>query len=81
MGNFCSECGSPLKGRSKPPGGSKAAKSAQAAPKAPRGPSAYNKRYSKAFKKHQVRFKKKSGGWKKNGYRSAVKAAHQEAGR
>lgn len=81
MGNFCSHCGASLGGRSKAPGGRKAPSPAKAATKAPRGPSAYNKRYSKAFNKHQGRFKKKSGGWKKGGYRAAVKAAHKEAGK
>jgi len=40
---------------------------------------AYQRRYKKAFKMVSKRFKLKSGKWKKNGFRSAVKAAHKEA--
>jgi hypothetical protein len=80
MANFCSQCGASLGSSSKAAATpSKTAK--QATAKKPRKPTAYNKRYSKAFKKHSPRFKKKSGGWKKDGYRSAVRAAHKEAGR
>lgn len=48
------------------------------APKAKRTrkPSAYSKRYGREFSKHAPRFKNKRGGWKKNGYRSTVRAAH-----
>ncbi len=42
--------------------------------------SAYSKRYSKAFDKIANDFKKKNGEWKKNGFRSAVRAAHKLAG-
>lgn len=42
--------------------------------------SAYSKRYSKAFDKVAKDFKKKNGEWKKNGFRSAVRAAHKLAG-
>ena len=41
--------------------------------------SAYSKRYGKAFKKVAPRFKKKAGGWKKNGFKNAQKAAHKLA--
>jgi len=40
---------------------------------------AYGRKYKKAFKMVSKRFKLKSGKWKKNGFRSAVKAAHKEA--
>ncbi len=51
-----------------------------AAEKKPRKASAYNKRYSKAFQKVSKTYKKKNGEWKKNGFRSAVRAAHKLAG-
>ena len=46
----------------------------------PRKASAYSKRYGKAFKKVSPDYKKKNGEWKKNGFRSAVQAAHKLAG-
>ena len=48
--------------------------------KKPRKASAYSKRYSRAFKKVSPDYKKKNGEWKKNGFRSAVQAAHKLAG-
>ena len=42
--------------------------------------SAYNRKYKAAFKKVSPTYKLKSGMWKKNGFRSAVKAAHKMAG-
>jgi cation transport regulator ChaB len=41
--------------------------------------SAYNKLYSKAFKMVQDKYKKKSGQWKKDGFKLAQKAAHKLA--
>jgi len=41
--------------------------------------SPYAKKYGRAFKKVSKRFLKKSGGWKKNGFRNAQKAAHKLA--
>ncbi len=41
--------------------------------------SAYSKRYGKAFKKVAGKYKKKSGGWKKNGFKRAQKEAHKLA--
>ena len=41
--------------------------------------SAASKRYGKAFKKVAPGFKLKNGSWKKNGFRSAVRAAHKLA--
>ena len=38
---------------------------------------AYSRRYKSNFKKIANRFKMKSGKWKKNGFRSAVKLAHK----
>jgi len=39
--------------------------------------SAYSRRYKANFKKVAPRFKMKSGNWKKNGFKSAVKLAHK----
>ena len=49
--------------------------------KTTRKPSAYSKKYSKAFKAVKGKHMKKSGGWKKDGYKKAVKAAHAKAKR
>lgn len=38
---------------------------------------AYQRRYKANFKKVASRFKLKSGKWKKNGFKSAVKLAHK----
>ncbi|AXH78387.1 MAG: hypothetical protein [Circular genetic element sp.] len=48
---------------------------------AKRKPSAYSKKYSKAFKAVKGKHMKKNGGWKKDGYKKAVKAAHAKAKR
>lgn len=42
---------------------------------------AYQKRYGKAFKKIKKDYLKRKGGWKKGGYRRAVKHAHRIAKR
>lgn len=39
--------------------------------------SAYNRKYKAAFKKLSGKYKLKSGKWKKNGFKSAVRAAHK----
>ena len=39
--------------------------------------SAYTRRYKANFKKVASQFKMKSGKWKKNGFKSAVKLAHK----
>ena len=46
-----------------------------------RAPSAYNRRYSAAFKKVAPRFKTKSGKWKKDGFKRAAAAARKLAKR
>ena len=48
--------------------------------KAKRKVSPYNRKYRAAFKKVAPRYKLKSGKWKKNGFKTAVKAAHKMAG-
>ena len=49
--------------------------------KAPRKASAYSKKYGKAFKKVQGKYKLKSGKWAKDGFKRAQKAAHKLAKR
>ena len=48
-----------------------------AAAKPKRKPTAANRAYSRAFKKLAPKFKKKAGGWKKDGFKHCCKAAHQ----
>ena len=43
--------------------------------------SGYNRKYKAAFKRLSPKYKLKSGKWKKNGFRLAVKAAHAAAKR
>ena len=50
-------------------------------PKKKRKASAYNRRYSAAFRKLAPKYKKKDGSWREGGYRKCVKAAHKEARR
>lgn len=38
---------------------------------------AANRKYAAAFTKVKGRFMKKSGGWKKNGFRNCCRAAHK----
>ena len=52
-----------------------------AAEKPKRRSTAYQRRYKKAFKKIQSRYKLKSGKWKKGGFKSAVREAHRMAKR
>ena len=42
--------------------------------------SAYNRKYKAAFKKIAPKYKLKSGKWKANGFKRAVKEAHKIAG-
>jgi len=44
-----------------------------------RKPSAYSKKYSKAFDSVKGKYKLKSGKWKKDGFKRAVRAAHKLA--
>lgn len=48
-------------------------------PKRTRKPSPYNKAYSRAFRDVQKAYKTKSGSWKKDGYKRAVRMAHKLA--
>ncbi|AXH74119.1 MAG: hypothetical protein [Caudoviricetes sp.] len=56
---------------------SEGAHEAAAPVKRKRKKSAYNRKYAAAFKKVQSKYKKKSGGWKKNGFKLAQRAAHK----
>ena len=47
--------------------------------KGKRKASAYSKRYGRAFKKVAKDYLKQKGGWKKDGFKSAQKAAHKLA--
>jgi len=49
------------------------------APRAVKTKSAYTKRYERAFKACKPKYTLKNGKWKKNGFRSCVKAAHAQA--
>jgi hypothetical protein len=40
---------------------------------------AYNRKYAAAFKKVKGKFMKKGGGWKKDGFKFANRAAHKLA--
>jgi hypothetical protein len=54
---------------------------AMKAVKTKRKASKYAVKYGKAFKKVAKNYMKKNGGWKKNGFRNAQKAAHKLAKR
>ncbi|AXH79192.1 MAG: hypothetical protein [Circular genetic element sp.] len=54
---------------------------AMKAVKTKRKASKYAVKYGKAFKKVAKQYMKKNGGWKKNGFRNAQKAAHKLARR
>lgn len=43
--------------------------------------SSANKKYKKAFAKVKKKYQKKNGGWKKDGFKRAVKEAHKLAKR
>ena len=49
------------------------------ATKPKRKASAYNRKYAAAFKKVKGKFMKKNGGWKKDGFKFANRAAHKLA--
>lgn len=49
--------------------------------RATRAVSASQKMYGRAFKRLAPRYKKKNGGWKKDGFKRCVRAAHAECRR
>jgi len=78
MPRYCPRCGESLHGESTTKGETrKTARKAYEPAKKKRGPSAYNKKYSKAFKKVEHKFKLKNGSWKKDGFKNAGKAARK----
>jgi len=80
MPRYCPRCGEALHTDSTRKGEvRKTARRAYEKPveKKPRKPSAYNKAYSIAFKKVEPRFKKKNGGWVKDGFKRAGAAARK----
>jgi uncharacterized protein YoxC len=52
---------------------------AKSAKKVKRKASAYAKRYGREFKRLAPKYKLKSGGWKKGGFKACQKAAHKAA--
>jgi len=76
MANFCAECGNALSTHTPH---SKSSVVATTATKKKRAPSAYNKRYGKAFKRIAPKFKKKNGQWMKDGFKRAGAAARKVA--
>lgn len=54
-------------------------KTARRAYEPKRKASAYSKRYGKAFKKLEPKYKKKNGEWKKDGFKRCAAAARKEA--
>jgi len=81
MPRYCPRCGESLHGDSTTKGEERRTARRAYEPKekkrSKRGPSAYNKKYSAAFKKVQGRFKKKNGSWKQDGFKNAGKAARK----
>jgi len=79
MPRYCPRCGETLHTHSTTKG--EVRKTARRAyePKKKRAPSAYNKRYSAAFKKVASRYKTKAGKWKKDGFKRAAAAARKLA--
>ena len=57
----------------------KSSKSTQGATKKKRKTSAYQKRYGAAFKRLAPKYRKKSGGWKKDGFKRCAAAARKVA--
>jgi len=76
LANFCHHCGTAT---SQPTHTATTQSSVKVSSKAKvkRAPSAYNKKYSAAFKKVAPRFKKKNGGWVKDGFKRAGAAARK----
>lgn len=71
MANFCEHCGTATKSNTLPK------RPLIKSKKPKRSPSVYNIKYSKAFKKLAPKFKKKGGGWKKDGFKRAGAAARK----
>jgi len=83
MPRYCPRCGEALhsdsttKGEVRKTARRAYEKPAGSSSKTKRAPSEYNKRYSAAFKKVAPKFKKKNGGWVKDGFKRAGAAARK----
>jgi len=79
MPRYCPRCGEALHSDSTRKGEVRktARRAYEKTDKPARKPSAHNLAYSKAFKEVEHRFKKKGGGWKKDGFRNAGRAARK----
>lgn len=82
MPRYCPRCGETLHSHGTTKGETRktarrAYEKTDSLQKKKRGPSAYNLKYSKAFKKVEPRFKKKNGSWKQDGFKNAGKAARK----
>ena len=62
-------------------GARRSSKGSSGAPKTNRRASASSKAYGRAFRRLAPTFKKKNGGWKKDGFKRCVKAAHRDCRR
>jgi len=78
MPRYCPRCGESLHGEGTTKGETRiTARKAYEPKKKPRKQTARGRAYSVAFKKVQGKYKKKSGGWKKNGFKNAAAAARR----
>lgn len=80
--NFCANCGcmlSPYPSSASAPVQSRSPKPTQPRrePKKDRKPNAHAIAYGKAFKKIEHKYKKKNGGWKKDGFKRCGAAARR----
>ncbi len=79
MSRYCPRCGEALHHDSTRKGEVRktARRAYEKTEKPPRKPSAANLAYSKAFKEVEGKYKKKGGGWKKDGFKNAGAAARR----
>jgi len=78
MPRYCPRCGESLTSDGTTAGEvRKTARRAYAPKKSKRKKTARGRAYSAAFKKVQGKYKKKSGGWKKDGFKHAAAAARR----
>jgi len=82
MPRYCPRCGEALHSDSTRKGevrktARRAYEKEANASKTKRAPSEYNKKFSAAFKKVAPKFKKKNGGWVKDGFKRAGAAARK----
>ena len=78
MPRYCPRCGESLVGQGTTKGEvRKTARRAYEPKKKTRKKTARGRAYAAAFKKVQGKYKKKSGGWKKNGFKNAAAAARR----